>query len=285
MGIILFMMGVIISVIYIGLYLGYAKKYAAFVEGVDKDFYFMSDCFVVGIAVVEIFKLNQKEKNRKRRMKIEEYFSKQYMEFNYMINMAAKITYALFFLAVACFLGALTGEVIMFVLAAVIAFVFVYYVDARLDGMIEEQRQEILLDYPNVLSKLALLINSGMMLRDAWQTVAVSGDRKFYREMQRASHNINNGYSEIAAYEEFAEACKINEIKKFVSIICQNIEKGSGELVQVMKELSVEAWNTKKNVAKMRGASASTKLILPIGICFIGILIMIIVPILMGMGM
>ena len=285
MDVILLLMGLILSVVYIGLYLGYAKKYAAFVGGVDKEFYFMSDCFVVGIAVVEIFKLNQRDKNRKRRLKIEEYFSKQYMEFNYMINMAAKITYVMFFLPVACFVGALTGEIIMFVLVAAIAFVLAYYVDARLDGMIEKQRQEILLDYPNVLSKLALLINSGMMLRDAWQTVAMSGDRKFYREMQRASHNINNGYSEIAAYEEFAEACKINEIKKFVSIICQNIEKGSSELVQVMKELSVEAWNTKKNVAKARGASASTKLILPIGICFVGILVMIMVPIMMDMNL
>lgn len=285
MGIVLLLMGIILSVVYIGLYIGYAKKYTAFIAGVDKDFYFMSDCFVVGIAVVELLKLNQRDKNRKRRQKIEEYFSKQYSEFNYMINMAAKITYVMFFLPVACFVGALTGEIVLFLLIAVIAFVLVYYVDARLDGMIAKQREEILLDYPNVLSKLALLINSGMMLRDAWQTVANSGDRKFYREMQRASHNINNGYSEIAAYEEFADACKINEIKKFISIICQNIEKGSGELVQVMKELSVEAWTSKKNIAKARGASASTKLILPIGICFVGILVMIMVPIMMDMNL
>ncbi|MGN1120290.1 MAG: type II secretion system F family protein, partial [Oscillospiraceae bacterium] len=118
-----------------------------------------------------------------------------------------------------------------------------------------------------------------------WRVVSESGNRKLYREMQNAVHNMDNGYSDIQAFEEFAEACKINEIKKFVSIICQNIEKGSSELVHIMKELSIEAWTTKKNVARARGASASTKLILPIMISFAGIIIMIIVPIMMGMSM
>lgn len=106
-----------------------------------------------------------------------------------------------------------------------------------------------------------------------------------YREMQNVTLMIKNGYSEIEAYNELSDACKLNEIKKFVSIICQSTERAGSELVHILKELSVDAWNSKKNVAKMRGDAASGKLIIPIGITFVGILIMIMVPIVANMNL
>ncbi len=283
--VIMLLIGIALSVVYILMYLANTKKYEAYVNGVDTEFYSLADTFVIGFAIVDMFKLNEREKDYKKRLKLEEFFSKQYLEFNYMVYRAAKISYVALVLPVSFLVSALVKSPVFVLLGLLLAFLMVYYVDLRLDSQIEEQRQEILLDYPNVLSKMALLVNSGMMLREAWRVVSESGNRKLYREMQNAVHNMDNGYSDIQAFEEFADACKINEIKKFVSIICQNIEKGSGELVHIMKELSIEAWTTKKNVARARGASASTKLILPIMISFAGIIIMIIVPIMMGMSM
>lgn len=283
--VVLFVIGLILSVIYIVIYMANSKKYSALINGVDKNFYALSDTFVVGIAILEMFKLNSREKNYKKKQKLEELFSKQYIEFNYMIYRASKISYVMLILPV-CFLVAALVKSPIFVLAGIVlAVLMVFYVDLRIDSSINEQHEEILLDYPNVLSNMALLISSGMMLREAWKVVGESGNRKIYREMQNATHNIAQGYSEVQAYTEFAEACKVNQIKKFISIICQNVEKGSSELVHVMRELSIEAWNEKKNVVKTRGAAASTKLIIPVMISFVGILIMIMVPIMASMNM
>lgn len=283
--VVLFIIGLILTVVYIAIYLGGSKKYSALIDGVDKDFYALSDTFVVGIAIVEKFHLNSGEKDYKKKMKIAELFSKQYLDFNYMIYRAAKISYFVLFLPIAFLLGALMKTPLMVFLGLILGVLLMFYVDMKIDSKINDQHEEILLDYPNVLSNMALLISSGMMLREAWKVVGESGTRKIYREMQQATHNISLGYSETQAYTEFADACKINEIKKFVSIICQNVEKGSSELVHVMRELSIEAWNVKKNVVKTRGSAASTKLIIPVMISFVGILMMIMVPIMSSMNM
>lgn len=284
MTLVMYLIGVALSAVYIIIYLTNAKKYEAYVNGIDSDFYALSDTFVVGFAIIDMFKLNTRALDYKKRAKLEEYFSKQYLEFNILVYKASKISYVMLILPVAFLLGVLTKTPLFVGVGIVLAVLMVFYVDIRLDSMLEEQHQEILLDYPNVLSKMALLINSGMMLREAWDVVAKSGNRKIYREMQNANMSLLNGCSEVEAYEEFAQACKVNEIKKFVSIICQNVEKGSGELVHIMKELSIEAWNTKKNVAKARGGAASTKLIIPVMISFVGILAMIMVPIMNSMN-
>lgn len=280
---IMLLIGIGATIIYVMLYLAGSKKYSAAVSNVRQDCFPIADIFVVGIEVTDILKLPAIKSNTKTRQKYAELFEKQYTEFYLMITRAAVISYVLMFLPLAFLFGAMTNEVVMVVLVLLVPVVLSLYVKMNIGGKIKEQRDEILLDYPNVLSKMALLINAGMMLREAWATVAESGSRKLYREMQNVTKKVNNGYSEIRAYEELADACKINEIKKFVSIICQNTEKGSSELTHILKELSVDAWTLKKNVAKVKGDAASGKLIIPVAISFVAILIMIMVPIMAGM--
>lgn len=281
---VLWILGVVFTLLFTVLYLGGYQKYKPMLDAVDRDFYPLADCFIVGIATVEKFQLHQKIRSNKKIQKLAEAFSREFLEFNYMINLSSKISYVLLVLPFAFFFSALAGEPILLLIGAVLAVLLPVYVDMKLDTIINEKREEIQLDFPNVLSKLALLVNAGMILRDAWKVVGESGTRKIYVEMQKATYNIGIGYSEIRAYEEFADACKLNEIKKFVSILCQNIEKGGDEIVHVIKELSVEAWNDKKRIAKQRGDAASTKLIIPVMIMFGGILMMIMVPIMAGMS-
>ena len=57
------------------------------------------------------------------------------------------------------------------------------------------------------------------------------------------------------------------------------IQKGSNEVVIFLRDMSAEAWEEKKHEVKRKGEKASSKLILPIGLVFFGVLILIIVPI------
>ncbi len=277
--------GFIVGAAYIILYFANCRKYEDMVNGVDPNVFFMPDIFVVGIAVVDMLKLNTSKKNPKTKAKLAELFGKQYVEFYSMIMTASTISYVMLFLALALLFGAMTGEPVIMVLLFMVSLMLPLYISMNIDTKIKQMHEEILLDYPNILSKMALLINAGMMLREAWQTVGSSGSRKLYREMQNVTKLIENGTAEIDAYGQLAETCKVNEIKKFASIVCQNIEKGSSELVHVMKELSVDAWTVKKNVAKMKGDSASAKLIIPIGLTFVAILGMIMIPIMANMNL
>lgn len=278
-------LGAVTSLIFIVLYFSNYAKYKDYINGIDDKVFMMPDIFVVGMAVVQMFKINTEKKDAKKRQKLAELFGEQYVSFYSMVLTASTISYLLMFFPIAFFLGAMSNQPIVAVLVIAVSFLFPVYVGMNIDTKITEQRNEILLDYPGILSKMALLINAGMMLREAWELVGESGDTKLYREMQAVTKKIKNGVTETQAYRELADACKINEMKKFVSIICQNLERGSSELVFVMRELSDEAWTAKKNVAKMKGESATAKLILPIGLTFVGILIMILVPIMANMNL
>lgn len=285
MNLVLLFIGVVLTLLYCVIYLKNAEKYEAWVAGVDDEVYSLKDVLVVGFAVVEMLKLNTRNVNEKKRRKLTELYTAQYTEFYCIVDRAAVISYMMTFLPFAFLIGALMNSIAGTLLVGLLAVFMPIYTNMRIDDQIKTRREELLLDYPTVLSKMALMVNAGMMLREAWALVAESGSRKLYVEMRRASASIANGESEIRAYEDFGAACKINELKKFASIICQNVEKGNSELVQVMKQLSMEAWTTKKNIAISRGKNAETKLIIPVGITFVGVLAMILVPIVTNMSM
>ena len=155
----------------------------------------------------------------------------------------------------------------------------ILYLDLALFDKLTARRQEILLDLPQVLSKLTLLVNSGMVLRDAWKRVSITGERVLYQEMQNTNLEMENGVTEIDAYRNFAERCNVKEIRKFTSLIIQNLNKGNEELAYFMKDLSDEMWEVKKSQVKQKGEKANTQLLLPMMLILIGILIMVMVPV------
>ena len=59
----------------------------------------------------------------------------------------------------------------------------------------------------------------------------------------------------------------------------QNLSKGNSELVEYLKQQGKESWENKKHNVRRQGEKASSKLLIPIGIMFIGILIIVVVPI------
>ena len=95
---------------------------------------------------------------------------------------------------------------------------------------------------------------------------------------------MNNGVSEVDAYTEFGTRCTSPEIKKFTSTIVQGLVKGNRELVEMIKQQSREIWDAKRQRVKQEGEKAASKLLIPICIMFVGVLIMIIVPIFANLG-
>ena len=181
-------------------------------------------------------------------------------------------------------LASVAGSVEALLLGVVLAVLLVLYVDFSLKDKLDARRQEILMDLPQAMSKLTLLINSGMVVRDAWKRTAITGTRQLYIEMQQTSLEIENGVMEIEAYRNFAERCGVKEVKKFSTLIMQNLQKGNEELAMFLNDLSDEMWEMKKNEVKQKGEKANSKLLLPVFLIFIGILILVLVPMMNGMG-
>jgi tight adherence protein C len=143
----------------------------------------------------------------------------------------------------------------------------------------------MLSEFSNVVSKLALLINAGMILREAWADVAYTGNSVLYQEMQKTVEDMENGMSESDALFAFGMRCMIPEIKKFTSTLIQGIQKGNSNLAVMIQEQSKEVWNLKRQNVRRQGEKAASNLLIPIFLMFIGILIMVIVPVFTNLGM
>jgi len=134
-----------------------------------------------------------------------------------------------------------------------------------------------------MLSKLTLLVNAGVPIREAWTKVAAANEGILYQEMRNTALELSNGIQEVEAYKTFGERCSIKSLRKFSTMMIQNLQKGSGEVVVFLRDMSNEAWEEKKHEVKRRGEKASSKLIMPIGLIFLGVLILIMVPMFAGL--
>lgn len=158
-----------------------------------------------------------------------------------------------------------------------------YYPDRELSERINKRNFSIQYEFPDFLNKLVLLVNAGMTIHRAWGKIVQ--DRKemtpLYKELNMTYLEIKNGKPEIVAYEDFARRCRVKEITRFITAIIQNLRKGNNELVILLKLQSNECWQLRKNMARRLGEEASTKLVFPLMIMFVGILIIVILPAIM----
>lgn len=244
----------------------------------DPKEYFLPELCQIGYFILEKFNISLDSRFfAKRREKLLETKGEN-ADFYLYANVAAQISYFITIVALGFLFAIIADSAEITFFAVILAGLIVYYLDFTIDESINLRHDEILRDLPSVMSKLSLLINAGMILRDAWAKVASTGERLLYQEMQIAEYDMSNGLSDYEALISFTERCNIKEIKKFTSVIIQNIEKGSGELSKSLKELSEESWNEKKQLTIQKGAAADSKLMIPTGIIFAGILMVIMVP-------
>lgn len=174
---------------------------------------------------------------------------------------------------------------IFLIFGVAILIIIAYAADNDLNKKIRKRRNKLQLDFPDFLNRLSLLVNAGMTVSRAWIKISEDANKKgpLYDEIALTVSEIKSGKSEIIAYEDFALRCKVPEITKLVSIIEQNLKKGSKELVSILKFQASDCWQMRKNVAKRLGEEASTKMLLPLMLMFSAIILIVATPAIMAM--
>lgn len=268
------------TLIWIYLAITGGKKYQKYTDSSFAKEFQMSELLCVGFSVMRILHISTKTRAAQAKIReIAEIKGKKYAEYYYYMLLGAKTTYTYTIVIVVMLLSAMSNNKGLLFMGLIVGGLLILYLDLALFDKLTARRQEILLDLPQVLSKLTLLVDSGMVLRDAWKRVSITGERVLYQEMQNTNLEMENGVAEIDAYRNFAERCNVKEIRKFTSLIIQNLNKGNEELAYFMKDLSDEMWEVKKSQVKQKGEKANTQLLLPMMLILIGILIMVMVPV------
>jgi type II secretion system protein F domain protein len=160
-----------------------------------------------------------------------------------------------------------------------------YYYGTVMKEKIQKRSDEMLDEFTEVISKLALLVNAGMTLHEAWEKVANSNEGVLYGEMKISVDNMNNGIPEVDALYEFGQRSMVQEVKKFISTIVQGLTKGNKDLTMMLIQQSKEQWKLKQQYLRRKGEAANSKLLLPMLLIFIAILIMVVVPIFSNIGL
>ncbi len=245
----------------------------------------LCELYGVGFAVLALTRHDYTSKGeRKRRQQIALIYGEKHAEYYLRVNAAERVTLAFLLVVVGFAMFGLVNDYLIVGVFLLFAFAAYSYVSTLPQTQLEKKTAQILNDFADVASKLALLVNAGMIMKEAWTKVAYTGTTELYLEMQRVVVNMQNGVSEVDAYTEFGSRCTAPEIKKFTSTIVQGLVKGNRELVEMIKQQSREIWDAKRHRVRQQGEKAASKLLIPICIMFIGILIMIIVPIFSNMG-
>lgn len=255
------------------------------IESVDPDEFYFPALLVIGLHIIKAVKINVKaDKTRNRIKEIGEVKGKRYAEYYYYMMCAAKWTYALAALTISALLAAVTSTFSTLLYGVIIAALLVSHVDGKINDQLKERREQLVSELPQMISKMALLVNSGMVTRDAWKKISQAGEGVIYQEMRITVQDIHNGMSEFAAYRDFGDRCAVKEVKRFSSTMIQNLQKANSEVAYLLREMSDEMWEAKKNLAKQKGTAANSQLMIPTAIIFVGIMIIVIVPAFMNMS-
>lgn len=170
--------------------------------------------------------------------------------------------------------------------AVCVAAVVYFLKDEDLKKEIKRREEQMLLSYPEVVSKLSVYLGAGMTLKGAWEKMcgdyerkkAEKGSNAVYEEMNIACQEMKSGVSEIKAYEQFGRRCGLPLYSKFSTLLVQNLRKGSIKLGPLLKEESRRAFEERKNAARKAGEEAGTKLLLPMMMMLCVVMLMILLP-------
>lgn len=97
----------------------------------------------------------------------------------------------------------------------------------------KKRSQELLNDYPEIVSKLLLLHESGLTIQNAFSVILKDYKSKntavsmhyAYLEIERTINKIQSGFSESGAYAEFGQRCHLHVYIKLGTLLEQNIKK------------------------------------------------------------
>lgn len=148
----------------------------------------------------------------------------------------------------------------------------------------QKRFQQMLLDYPGLITRLALLIEAGMTVRRAFEKIALDYKRKkkdkryVYEELLKSYCEMESGVMEEQAYENFGKRCGHPKYRTLSTLLIQNLKKGNRQLLDILEKESAEAFEERKRYARVQGEAAATKLLLPMVLMLFIVLIILIVP-------
>ena len=170
-------------------------------------------------------------------------------------------------------------------LAAGILYLYCAYTQPEREA--EAYREALLADYPQIASKLVLLLHAGMSTRLAIQKItldyrkrtAAGGEiRAGYEEIAKTHFEMNRGVTELEAYRQLGKRAGADCFRTLATLLAANLTKGSATLLTVLDKEAKQAGEERRKRARIRGEKAGVKLLFPMMLMLGVVLVILIVP-------
>ncbi|MEY8749533.1 type II secretion system F family protein [Alkalicoccobacillus gibsonii] len=148
----------------------------------------------------------------------------------------------------------------------------------QLSNKEKERKNQILVELPEVVNKIILLVNAGETVQQAivrCVELKEKTDSPLFQELKIAVNKLTSNEPFPNVLNEFSKKCSIQEVSIFTTTVLLNYRKGGQDLILSLRELSHDLWEKRKNVSKTKGEEASSKLVFPLILIFVAIMIIV----------
>jgi hypothetical protein len=180
-------------------------------------------------------------------------------------------------------LGNMRGLYLLFVSFLVICLLIAREKEGKKEAE-KKRKEELILAYPDIISKFSMLILTGMSVSNIWRKI-VNDEKKnnrkvslAYKEMEKTLREIDSNFPEGQCYERFGKRCNTREYIKFGGLLSLNLRKGNRGLGTLLTNELYQSLEDKKARIRRKAEEAGTKLLFPMFLMLIVVLIIVVVP-------
>ena len=163
--------------------------------------------------------------------------------------------------------------------------------DKDLERRRSEKQKQLLMSYPDLVSKLRLYLSAGVTMKNTffylmkdYERRSSKGTNFLCQELRLLCNRFENGVSEEKAYEEWGRRCADMNYRKLSLLLITNLRQGNRQILQVLEAEEENAREQRKQQARRLGEEAGIKLLFPMLLQLLVVMFLILIPAYMDFG-
>lgn len=185
-----------------------------------------------------------------------------------------------------------TQDYLLIIVATIIGIILVCRgMDRDLEKELKKRRRQLLMDYPECVSKLRLYLSAGLTVKKTFFRIATDyqdnlcGKRHYlYEEMLIACHQLENGMMEEKVYRQWGHRCGEMRFKQLGFLLAVHVKRGNSQLLEQLEKEAESAREDRRNQAKKLGEEAGVKLLFPMMLMLLIVMLLILLPAWLNFG-
>ena len=279
----------VLMIIFALLYSRGKNKYAPYINALNKKDYALKDFFPVGFSFLEIIRYPYSNTfDRTMRQRTTELYTAEFSEFYLRVTYAQAVTAAFIGLLLGSLIfGAMNGDITYLILGIGLGGVLGWASFKDVKKKVEERHTKISMELPELTNQILILSGAGLTLKGALIKIAkeMPAEGPLYVALQKAVDRMSLGATDEQALDGLVSSCNTIEVRRFVSVLLQNMHRGGTDVLIALSEIGKELWAERRATAQRIAEETSTKLLFPMVLMLLAVIILVAVPAVMSMGM